>query len=49
MKIVDAQVHIWSGGKPGRLTSISSEVEGETTVLRYSLCKGAAKGSERAD
>src|ERR671936_361072 len=38
-----------SGGKPVRLTSISSEVEGETTVLRYSVGKGVAKGSERAE
>jgi dihydrofolate reductase len=38
-----------SGGKPVRLTSISSGVEGETTVLRYSVGKGVAKGSERAE
>ena len=38
-----------SGGKPVRLTSISSEVEGETTVLRYSLGKAVTKGSEQAE
>ena len=32
-----------SGGEPVRLASISSEVEGETTVLRYSVGKGDAK------
>lgn len=29
-----------SGGEPVRLVSISSEVEGETTVLRYSIRNG---------
>jgi dihydrofolate reductase len=33
-----------SGGKPVRLTSISTEVEGETTVLRYSVGTGVAPG-----
>src|ERR687886_2480112 len=31
-------------GEPLRLESISAEVEGETTVLRYSVRRGVAKG-----
>ena len=33
-----------SGGEPVRLASISSAAEGETTVLRYSVGQGDAKG-----
>jgi hypothetical protein len=32
-----------SGGEPVRLKSISSAVEGETTVLRYSVRRGGAQ------
>jgi dihydrofolate reductase len=35
-----------SGGEPVRLESVSSEVEGETTILRYSVGKGVER-SER--
>jgi dihydrofolate reductase len=36
-----------AGGEPVRLALISSEVEGETTVLRYSVDEGGGKGRAR--
>src|SRR5919197_5464853 len=36
-----------SDGKPVRLTSISSESEGEKTILRYSVGRSVAKGREQ--
>jgi dihydrofolate reductase len=36
-----------AGGEPVRLALISSEVEGATTVLRYSVDEGGAKGRAR--
>ena len=35
-----------AGGEPVRLALISSEIEGETTVLRYSVGKGGAEQQE---